>query len=236
GTVASGQVKRMELSSFTISSSKERYVLYEPISIKFTIKNDHTQDLNGDFGIAGWRNLEKIGLRYRRENGHEWDYGIEYGEFVVCSGPKIDPLPAHSERSRTMTFLYDRARDQFIFSQPGVYELRARYSYYNFNKKIHSNVLRVVVEPPPPDETEDIIALWKDQYLAQIVQDKEPGAEYQESALGKLKKLLHEYPNSLYTKFAKASILQNTEERKQSLDPIHGYRKTAIELVASFGN
>ena len=221
----------MELSSFTISSSKEKYVLYEPISIKFTIKNDHNQDLNGDFGIAGWRNLEKIGLKYRRENDQEWDYGIQYGEFVLCNDLKIDPLPAHSERSKTMTFLYDRARDQFIFAQPGVYELRARYSYYNFNKKIHSNVLRVIVEPLPLDEPEAVVTLWKDQYLAQIIQDKNIDAEHQEGALDKLQKLLREYPNSLYAKSAKASILQNIEERKQANDPIQGYRKIAVDFV-----
>lgn len=216
-----------------ISSSKNTVRVYEPIRLTLVLVNASDEGLTSDFGLGGYRYREKLKICYRKKDEGFRDYPLQADEDGVECGPALlTTIPPHGQKRSSEILLYDRNLEQFILSEPGVYEFQVQYWYDHFQKKVISNMIQVTVKSSPSNEDPKAVLLWKDPSLARLAQDNwvHPD-EKRNTAIEKLKALMKNYPSSVYTKAARKAVLGCVEEKKRLRNPISDLQKKLVEIV-----
>jgi hypothetical protein len=239
-------------SNFIISSPRDTYTVYEPIQITFMLTNDRDKQIEGEFGLGFF--IDQLNVFYRKEGEKFHPYASERTEqaraIEYTYVTKI-PIPGRGQISVDEILLYDIRAERFVFSEPGVYEFRAKYRYTqnDYSKIMESNTLRVMVLPRPSEESQEALSLWKDPHLARVIQGdwaytEEKGKlvrlvqrdwldseEIMKGVIERLKPLVENYPKSIYTRAAKAAIAPRYEKREKLMQGLTPSEKALLKLV-----
>jgi hypothetical protein len=218
----------------------------------FTLTNDRNERIEGELGLGFL--YDQLGVFYRRDGEEFHPYASERTELARTIEriyvTKI-PIPAHGQISEDEILFYDIRAEHFVFSEPGMYEFRARYRYTlnDYSKTIESNTLRVTVLPMPSEESQDALSLWKDPHLARIIQgdwtyteekvrlarlaqrnwlDSE---EIMKGVIERLKSLVENYPKSIYTRAAKDAIAPRYEKKEKLMQGLTDSEKALLKLM-----
>lgn len=153
-------------TALEISVKRRDHLPAEPLEVSLALRNERDRAIKGDFHLGG-----RVRLFYRRAG--EGDFRRYFprriqlrsqGYYFSLSTPLEIAARGRLEGEQTMR--YDTSAGRYVLDAPGVYEVKATF---DFEGVYESNVVRVTVSEPPPDEALALAAL-RDPVLASFVE------------------------------------------------------------------
>jgi hypothetical protein len=201
--------------SLSVDSDKHTLLAYEPLPLTFTLTNEGSSPISGEFYLDLW--IGQLKIFYRKVSSPFSEYHClktEYAEkrnFIHLS--KVQ-LPPGGQRAHREILLFDTRIGGFVLAEPGEYEIKVVFQYVLNDpaKSVESNTILVTVVRAPEEESQ-VLTVWKDQEIAEIVQGDGgfPGAVENRRAQKKLKEFVEKHSNSIYAQHARDGLLRHLE-------------------------
>jgi hypothetical protein len=172
-------------------------VPYEPLHATLTVRNVSSQPVNLPASI--WSTLEFF-CAYERESFTHCGHGAHAGEDVFGN---ITLQPGEMITSAERLFIIRGGRQvNFFFTKPGSYQLKARVNGFGTGKFLVSDIVKIRVKPPSPDDAAAAKLLTETETARMEAARMIQGWERSEVGAALLEKLVAQFPKSVFADHA----------------------------------
>ena len=198
----------------TVNTSKKTYKLGEVIDFSLSLKNESNQTISFLDVFGTGTGYLKIQISQNGENFVDYDYP-SWGSLDI-SGAETSLKPNESSEA-SANILWKWLGDnpsKFIFSNLGVYYIKARYSTIiegEGDNLMKSEPIQIIITEPVGEDLEVWNKIKDDGEFAYFIQEGDihiPSykTDEREKFLDKVEQIINQYPNSFYAESLRQSL------------------------------